>query len=441
LTVKKIIRNYFIISGFYTFSASLIWGVNTLFLLDAGLDIFQVFLVNAVFSLGTTIFEIPTGVLADTRGRRISFLLSTVILALGTIGYVAVADMQAKLLFLMLVSLVLALSFTFYSGTVEAWFVDALRATGFEASLDQVFARGAMISGAAMLVGTVSGGMLGQLNLAIPYLTRAAFLVLLTIFAYFTMQDIGFRPRTTSLKALPREMKVVAQASLQFGWRRPSVRLLMIMGFIQVGYLSWGFYAWQPYFLELIGREAVWLAGVYAALISLATMGGNALVDYFTRFCGRRTTLLLWAACVGALGTIGVGLAGSFWLAGLLFLVTMFTLGIVTPVKQAYLHQVIPSEQRAALVSLDSMASGLGGVLAQTGLGYLSQVSSIASGYVVGGLAQVLMIPVLVRLRGLDETADLIIGKAGLENACAAQGIPAISGLDSVNFPAAGSMD
>lgn len=441
MSAHRIIRNYFIISGFYTLSASLIWGVNTLFLLDAGLDIFQVFLVNAVFSVGTTIFEIPTGVLADTRGRRISFLLSTVILALGTLGYVAAADMQAKLPLFILMSLVLGLGFTFYSGAVEAWFVDALKASGFDGTLDPVFARGAIISGAAMLIGTVGGGVVGDIDLTIPYIIRAALLILLTIFAYFTMHEIGFQPRTTSLKALPREMKAVAWASLQFGWRRRSTRLLILLGLIQMGYLYWGFYAWQPYFLELLGREAVWVAGVYAALISLATMGGNALVEYFTRFCGRRTTLLLWAAGIGALGTIGVGLAGSFWLAGLLFLVTMFTLGIFTPVKQAYLHQVIPSEQRAAIISLDSMASGVGGVMAQTGLGYLSQVSSIASGYVVGGLVQVLMIPLLARLRGLGESADLIIGKAGAENACAAQGIPAISSLDSITIPAAGSTD
>ena len=293
--------------------------------------------------------------------------------------------------------------------------------SGSKSALDQVFARGAMISGAAMLVGTVGGGLLGQLDLAIPYLTRAAFLILLTIFAYFTMHEIGFQPRTTSLRALPGEMKVVAQASLQFGWRRSSVRLLMIVSFIQVGFLSWGFYAWQPYFLELLGRDAVWVAGVYAALISLATMGGNALVEYFTRFCGRRTTLLLWAAGIGALGTVVVGLAGSFWLAGSFFLVTMFTLGILTPVKQAYLHQVIPSEQRAAIVSLDSMAGGAGGVLAQTGLGYLSQVSSIASGYVVGGVLQLLMIPLLLRLRGPggDGRSDHRHGRFGKRLRCA----------------------
>lgn len=67
---QQIIRSYYVIAGLYTLSASLIWGVNTLFLLDAGLNIFEVFVANALFSAGMALFEIPTGVLADTRGRR-----------------------------------------------------------------------------------------------------------------------------------------------------------------------------------------------------------------------------------------------------------------------------------------------------------------------------------------------------------------------------------
>ena len=84
---EVIIRNYLTIVGLYTLSASVIWGVNTLFLLEAGLDIFGVFIANGVFSASMALFEIPTGVLADTRGRRVSFLLSVAILGLGTLGY------------------------------------------------------------------------------------------------------------------------------------------------------------------------------------------------------------------------------------------------------------------------------------------------------------------------------------------------------------------
>ena len=428
----QIRRIYFAISGLYTLSASLIWGVNTLFLLDAGLNIFQVFVVNAFFSIGMVVFEVPTGVLADTRGRRTSFLLSTLVLAAGTLGYVFGARLPGNLPALGVMSLVMGLGFTFYSGAVEAWLVDALKAGGYAGSLDQIFARGSFISGAAMLAGTVSGGFLGDLNLAIPYLLRAALLILLFVLAYFKMQEIGYQPKAIMLRAIPREMKGLAQSSLNYGWKQPGLRLLMLVNFIQTGFLFWGFYAWPPYFLGLLGQEAVWVSGVLAALISLATMAGNGLVDWFARFCGKRTTLLLWPAAINTAAIIGVGLVKSFWPAAGLFLVSMAALGVITPVRQAYLHELIPSEQRAAIVSFDSMIGNSGGILGQTGLGYLSQVSSIASGYVAGGMATVVVLPILIALRRLGEPADWIVGEAGKQSACAAQGIPSISGVDTV---------
>ena len=87
------------------------------------------------------LFEIPTGVMADTRGRRVSFLFSVAILALGTLGYVGVAAAGGSLLYFSLMSVVLGLGFTFYSGATEAWLVDALNETGYQGELDHVFAR------------------------------------------------------------------------------------------------------------------------------------------------------------------------------------------------------------------------------------------------------------------------------------------------------------
>ena len=45
----SVVRTYLAISGLFTLAASVIWGVNTLFLLDAGLDIFEVFIANAAY--------------------------------------------------------------------------------------------------------------------------------------------------------------------------------------------------------------------------------------------------------------------------------------------------------------------------------------------------------------------------------------------------------
>src|SRR3989440_1393175 len=160
---KRVIRSYLVINALFTLSASLIWGINTLFLLHAGLNIFQVFVANAVFTAAMALFEIPTGVVADTRGRRISFLLSEATLAVGTLAYVGVAAIHGGLLLFCLAGVILGLGYTFYSGAVEAWLVDALQASGYTRELDGVFARGSTVSSIAMIVGTVGGGMLGQI--------------------------------------------------------------------------------------------------------------------------------------------------------------------------------------------------------------------------------------------------------------------------------------
>jgi MFS family permease len=432
MTPASVVRAYLVISGLFTLSASVIWGVNTLFLLDAGLDLFEVFIANAAFTAGMVVFEIPTGVVADTGGRRRSFLLSAVILLVGTLGYVGIAAAGGSLAWFIVNSVVLGLGFSFYSGAVEAWLVDALKATGYQGQLDHVFALGSMVSGAAMIIGSVGGGVLGNLNLAWPFLVRASLLATVFLVGWWAMHDIGFTARTTSLSAMPAEMGRVLDASLTYGWRSRSVRLLMLVSLVHGAFMMWGFYAWPPYFLELLGGDAVWVAGVIAALTAAATIVGNGLVEFFTRFCGKRTTLLIAATVVMVAAATGVGLVGSFWPAVALLLVATAAQGVGTPVQQAYLHLVVPSAQRATVVSSVSLVSGVGGIGGQLGLGYVARAHSVAAGYVTGGLSILLALPPLLLLRRIGERADVIVGRrAGKRGPCAAQGLPQVASIDT----------
>lgn len=429
----RVVGGYYLLAGLYTLAASVIWGVNTLFLLDAGLTVSEVFIANAAFSAGMVVFEIPTGVVADTLGRRVSFLLSVAVLTVTTLGYVALAQVGAGVVAFSAMSVVMGLGFTFYSGAVEAWLVDALRHVGFTGGLDDVFARGQMVTGGAMLVGTVGGGALGQLDLALPYLVRAVLLTVLFVAAVRWMRELGFVPRRLGSGAILPEMKQVARAGIRWGWRQRPLRLLTLVAAAQAGFLSFGFYAWQPYLLELLGREAVWVAGVVSALVALALMGGNALVEYLSRFCGRRSTLMLWASAALVAGAIGVGLAGSFWTALVALLVAMAAMGVMGPVRQAYLHELVPSEQRATVVSFDSLVSGVGSSGGQAGLGALSQARGFGAGYLVGGAVAAFALPLLVLVRRLGGTADVIVGRrAGVEGSCAAQGLPAVATVEPV---------
>src|ERR1700709_2853348 len=132
---RKIQRIYPTLRVGNPLAASFIWGINTLFLLDAGLSNLEAFAANAFFTAGMVIFEVPTGIVADTVGRRASYLWGTVTLTAATLLCVVLWQISAPFWAWALASLGLGLGFTFFSGAIEAWLVDALHATGFDGAL------------------------------------------------------------------------------------------------------------------------------------------------------------------------------------------------------------------------------------------------------------------------------------------------------------------
>jgi predicted MFS family arabinose efflux permease len=291
---------------------------------------------------------------------------------------------------------------------VEAWAVDALRATGYQSELDNLFARASTVSSFARITGTILGGLLGQLDLSFPYLARVVLLVMAFGVGFRTMHDIGFTPRAMHMRGVVGEMRKVGRAGVTFGWQKPAVRLLVLNSFVSIGFFSWAWYAWQPYFLQLYGRNAVWLSGLIASLFALAGIAGNVLVSRLVKHSRRRTSILLVATALASVAMVATGAIRSFWATVPIFLLGAVAFGVLGPVRQTYLHNSIPSSERATLVSFDSLVGSLGSVGGQTGLGFLSQERSIPVGFVVGGLATFLSLPIFGRLRRLDEPADQI---------------------------------
>jgi MFS family permease len=409
---KKIVNTFLMLSGMFTLSASLIWGINTLFLLRSGLNIFQVFIVNGIYSASMAVFEIPTGVFADTLGRKLSFIFSTLVLTLGTIGYVIVGSMNNNFILFCIMSSVLGLAFTFYSGAVEAWLVDALHATKFDGELEEVFAKGMVVSNVAMLIGTTMGGFLGTLNLNIPYITRGAIQVVVLLLAIFYMHDIGYTPRKLERKYLFKEMKKVASESVRFGLGNPSTRYLMGITFVFSSFMMWGWYAWQPYFLELFGNtNAIWIAGLIAAGVSFAQICGSVFFKSIKKLFHYRSHVLMIAFLVQSIALIGIGLTSSFGLAVFLFLVFAFLLGISGPLRQGYIHSIIPSEHRATIISLESLIGSSGSFIGQIGYGYISHAFTIATGYLIGGFVNFLVFPFIFLLKKKRDEADRIQDK------------------------------
>src|SRR3954468_1611308 len=126
----RVRRTYLLLMLLSTLASSFIWGINTLFLLDAGLSNTQAFAANAFFTAGQVLFEVPTGVVADIWGRRASYLLGTGTLLLSTLLYLAMWKLRAPMGGWALASVLLGLGFTFFSGATEAWLYDALTVHG-----------------------------------------------------------------------------------------------------------------------------------------------------------------------------------------------------------------------------------------------------------------------------------------------------------------------
>ncbi|HEY3437896.1 MAG TPA: MFS transporter, partial [Actinotalea sp.] len=226
---RRIQRTYLVLVLGNTLAASFIWGINTLFLLDAGLTNFEAFAANAFFTVGIVLFEIPTGVVADTWGRRVSYLVGTLVLAVTTFLYLALWQVHAPFWQWAVSSALLGLGFTFFSGALEAWVVDALTFAEHGGDLEVVFGRAQVVTGAAMLAGSVAGGFVAQVtNLGVPYLLRVVVLCVMFVVAFVLMKDLGFTPARG--QATGAAIRSVASMSFEHAVRNPPVRWLMAAG-------------------------------------------------------------------------------------------------------------------------------------------------------------------------------------------------------------------
>jgi MFS family permease len=397
---------YLVLTLCNTLAASFIWGINTLFLLDAGLSATAAFAANALFTAGMVLFEVPTGVVADTWGRRASYMLGSLTLAVSTALYWLAWQMEAPFWAWALTSALLGLGFTFFSGATEAWLVDALKFTGFKGNLESVFAKGQIVGGAAMLSGSVLGGLVAQwTNLGVPYLLRGLTLVVTFAVAFRYMRDWGFVPKPG--KHPVREMGQVVRASVHYGLGNPPVRWMMLAAPFTFGVGIYAFYAMQPYLLELYGDEQAYsIAGLAAAIIAGAQIAGGLLAPRIRRLVGRRTTALI-AGLVVEVGLLALlGVTTAFWVAVGLLVLWGLAGAATLPIRMAYMNGLIPSEQRATVLSFDNLLGSSGGVVIQPALGKVADAASYATSYLVGAGVALASLPFMLLARRERPVSD-----------------------------------
>jgi MFS family permease len=181
------------------------------------------------------------------------------------------------------------------------------------------------------------------------------------------------------------------------------------------------FYASQPYLLQLYGDpEAYSVAGLMAALFAGAQILGGLSVPWVRRLFRRRTDAIVVATVVTVVVLIAVGVTTSFALAVVLLAGWALVFALESPLRQAFINGIIPSEQRATVLSFDALMGSAGGVVAQPVLGRAADVFGYGPSYVISGVITAMVIPFTWLARREQAPSDPITDTESEEAAAAA---------------------
>ena len=200
-------------------------------------------------------------------------------------------------------------------------------------------------------------------------------------------------------------------ASIDYGWRVPAVKWLMVEALFVGGVGFYAFYALQPYLLELYGDpDAYQIAGLVAAIVAGAQILGGMAAPRIRRLFRRRTSALLLTAALSTATLALIGVFESFWAVLALIVVWGLLFAATMPIRQAYINGMIPSQQRATILSFDSLMGSTGGVWAQPVLGRAADVWGYAPSYLIGAGISALAVPFVALSRREDTAADYVTG-------------------------------
>jgi MFS family permease len=156
----------------------------------------------------------------------------------------------------------------------------------------------------------------------------------------------------------------------------------------------------KPYLLLLAGDpHAYGLLGIAAAINAAAQTVGGLLAMAFQSLFRRRVSVIIAGVLLNGALLVGFGLVGAVPLAMALLACYSMVSAAVLPSRQAYLNGLLPSGQRATVLSFDSLVSSSGGVVMQPGLGRVADVWGYPQSFVLGGVLQALALPVLLLAR------------------------------------------
>jgi len=195
LRIKPInsIKLYLFISFFTHFLYSFVFTVNSLYQITvAKLNPFQLVLMGTILEISILLFEIPTGIVADKKSRKLSLLLGFFLIGTGFI-----IEGSFPLFWIIAAAQVIwGIGYTFTSGALQAWITDEI---GVEKT-SKVFIRGSKFSHLGDFAAIPLSIVIGSLKVFYPIIVGGILFFLLTLFLFLFMEEKGFVPHNVAEK-------------------------------------------------------------------------------------------------------------------------------------------------------------------------------------------------------------------------------------------------
>lgn len=388
---------YLIFHGSFSFIFSLIVTVNMVYqVTTVGLNPLQLVLVGTALELSAAIFEVPTGVVADTYGRRLSVIIGTALFGVGFIieGAFPVWGM------VLLGQVVWGFGWTFISGALDAWISDEI---GTERA-GQAFLRASQIAGVAGLVAILPSVLLGEMALQMPIVLGGVLFLVLAGFLLTFMPEDGFKPAPQAGRSSWGQMRATLGEGVKLVRLRPALVTLLLVELFFGAYSESFDRLWTPFLLEEITLPEVaalgmvgWF-GVIRAAGSLLSIGATEVVKRRLDLTNTRDVsraMLVFYSIVGA-GTLVFVASRGPWMALAGYWVLNTARVTAMPVYMAWVNSMIDSEVRATVLSMTALANEVGQVAGGPAIGAIGTVASIRAALAAGG---VLLLPAIGLLR------------------------------------------
>ncbi|MGB2873938.1 MAG: MFS transporter [Gaiellaceae bacterium] len=349
----------------------------------------QLVLMGSAMEGAVFLFEVPTGVVADTYSRRLSLVIGY----LGTgVAWLAVGLVSAPWLIIALWAF-WGFAYTFTSGAEQAWITDEVGVN----RVGMIFLRGARFGQAGAVVGLVLQVALGTLSLRWGVVAGGAITIACGLACILVMPETGFVRRPREQRASPLvELRRTAVRGGRFA-RAQRIIMLLIGVELFMGMSSEAFDRLkEAHFLRDIGLPAIghlgpvawfgifWLAGM---ALNIAAIGG--LIKRVERGGRRSVAHFLFGFTVLELAAMLLfALTGSVWLAIAGLLGVFFARNMAGPLYDTWLsEQITDSSVRATVFSISGQANAIGQAGGGPVLGLMGNAWGIRAALAAGAAA------------------------------------------------------